>query len=334
MKGRNRLFDWGICSEYKSLLPIISVGNLTVGGNGKTPLVIAIAAYLQTQGKLPAIVMRGYGGSEKGPYLVKPHDSALKVGDEALLLQRTLKIPVVVSRKRMLGIKLIESGRIADTIILDDGFQHRFVARDLDLITHYLGNTQTRKDFLKGSVLPFGRFREDRTEGLKRASGIIFASRSINYLEPDRSIEKIIPTEVPIMYSALIFDEIRSVSGSIPLEDIKDRIVVAVCALANPQGFVDTLTHIGLDVATVQTFPDHHNFKIDDILALQDRYKSAFFLTTSKDMVKLAPLLKGADVAAHSKQATDIARWGEVRVRAVVQPQQAFEALVARAARI
>ena len=322
--ARNCLYDTKVNSEYRSEIPVISVGNLTVGGNGKTPLVVTIAQILISLGRQPAIVMRGYGGTECGPHFVTINDSTAKVGDEALLLAETLSIPVLVSRSRREGLELLREKTNADVVILDDGFQHRAVARDLDIVTHYLGSDSAKSDFLKGRLLPEGKFRENRDRALRRASAIVFSSRSLHRITSDKSIEQKVPSNLPIFYSNLRVTEIavweNGIRKVVNPSDLADREIVGVCGLGNPEAFKETIQTINGAIVGFHPFPDHHKFNLRDVDWLSKHYPHQFFLSTSKDMVKLLPLIKTNSTLAE--------RWGEVVTATEITPYEQFVALL------
>jgi tetraacyldisaccharide 4'-kinase len=322
---RNYLYDAEIRSVYCSEVPVISVGNLTVGGNGKTPLVVALCQILIAAKCLPAILMRGYGGTEKGPYPVSMDDSPLRVGDEALLLARTLGIQVVVSRSRRKGLEWLKQQGRVDVVILDDGFQHRAVARDLDIITHYLGTDCAKSEFVNARMLPEGKFRENRDRGLKRCDAIIFSSRSLQKLTPDQTIEGQVPPSVPIFYSSLKISGIvmwqNGTRKVFSPEEFKNREIVGVCGLGNPDAFKHTLESINGSLAGFNPFSDHYHFTQSDVDQLSRRYPSQVILSTSKDMVKLLPLIK-----TNPGGLTE--RWGEVLITTEVTPAESFVRLV------
>ena len=174
---RNRLYDSKVFKTYRSALPVISIGNLTVGGNGKTPLCHFLAEQLRERGMQPVILSRGYGGSLRGPHRVTDSDTPDLVGDEPLLLSFLCRVPVYVSRSRVAGVQLIEQQKTGNIVILDDGFQHRALHRDLDVISSFVGTPQAIENLVEGQLLPLGRFREDRDEGLARATLLVLAER-------------------------------------------------------------------------------------------------------------------------------------------------------------
>lgn len=322
---RNYLYDSGIKAVYKSDLPVISVGNLTVGGNGKTPLVMTISQILLSGNYTPAILMRGYGGTERGPYRVSVEDSPSRVGDEALLLVRTLGVMVVVSRSRREGLRWLQQNTGVDVVILDDGFQHRAVARDLDIVTHYLGSDSARSEFLAGRILPEGKFRENRDRGLRRSHAIVFSSRSLQKIIPDGIVEEKIPSTLPIFYSHLKVSGIAIWENGtrvvINPDELKNQEIVGVCGLGNPEAFKETLSSLSRCIAGFHAFPDHYQFSERDVKDLSHRYSTQIILSTSKDMIKLLPLIR-----THMKDLA--ARWGEVLIATEVVPEERFVTLV------
>lgn len=327
---RNYLYDSGIKSVFRSELPVISVGNLTAGGNGKTPLVMTISRILLAGNYTPAILMRGYGGTERGPYPVSVEDVPSQVGDEALLLARTLGVTVVVSRSRREGLRWLQHKGGVDVVILDDGFQHRAVARDLDIVTHYLGSDRAKSEFLAGRILPEGKFREDREGGLKRCSAIVFSSRSLQRIVPDRKIEEKVPSVLPIFYSYLKVSGVVISKNGLQVvltpDELKNKNIVGVCGLGNPEAFKETLASLGGEIAGFHAYPDHYEFTESDVKMLSERYSSQIILSTSKDMVKLFPLIQKYSINFPSKDLTS--RWGEVLVTTDVVPEEQFESLI------
>ena len=309
-RTRNLLFDRGYIEEYKSVLPVISVGNMTVGGNGKTPLVAFVVNCLKEAGFSPCVVMRGYGGSEVGPYLVRAKDSPAKVGDEALLLEYQLKIPVVVSRKRKSGLKLVETDSLGDVVVLDDGLQHRYVARDLDVVTHYIGGADEERAFARGRLLPWGRFRESRSNALRRIACIVFASRSMQRIEVPRHVRALLPQHVDVYHSYLEVDGLF-LDGRKVVESEFTGDWVAICAIANPEGFWATLERYGLNVVKKRSFSDHKILSNEQIKELEREFPDARFVCTAKDMVKLRHMISN--------------RWYELRVRNLVEPAREFK---------
>jgi tetraacyldisaccharide 4'-kinase len=312
-KVRNALFDLGILSAYRAKLPVLSVGNLTVGGNGKTPLVAFLVELLQDSGLRPAVVMRGYGGRERGPHLVCSEDGPGRVGDEALLLFHQLRVPVVVSSKRRHGIELVERQDLADVVVLDDGFQHRQTRRDLDILTHYIGGKKEVESFVSARVLPWGRFRESRDSALSRATCLVFASRSSEEARVPQEVLSLVPSSVAVFRSTLIVEGVFRSGTKVKNKKLKGPWVV-VCAIANPTGFLTTVRGLGVEVLASLTFEDHHHFSSEDVRRIELQFPTSRFICTSKDMIKLGTMVSD--------------RWYEVRTRNEIVPLPEFRDLI------
>ncbi len=286
---RNVLYDKGIFKSYTSTIPVVSVGNVTVGGNGKTPLCQYLAADLLQRGYKPVILSRGYGGTVRGPYKVRLTDNPDLVGDEPLLLARTTGVPVYVSKSRVSGVQRIEEEGIGNVIILDDGFQHRALARDFDIVSIFIGSDEGVHTFLSGELLPQGRFREQRERALQRADAIVLSERrvfgvgeSLPAVEP--SILKILPAGVPVFRSIL---ESKGVVFAHSDALVPQGPVLAFAGIASPEGFFDSVRRLGFTVIEEQSFPDHHKFSLSDITQLKERAIGRPIVCTEKDLVKI-----------------------------------------------
>lgn len=312
---RNALYDRGWFASYESALPVISVGNLTVGGNGKTPLCLYLIEELQARGWKPVILSRGYGGTHKGPHLVRKEDSPSAVGDEPLLMARASGVPVVIARSRVEGARRIEGDNLGDVIVLDDGFQHRRLKRDIDILSMFAGTEEAIDTFVRGEMLPLGRFREDRDIGLRRASLLVVSERSVlpqgtELRVLDQRLQGIAPAGVPIFRSYYEFIEIRTLTGE-PVTTPKT--VHGFAGIANPQGFFESLRRVGYSVERTHEFPDHHPFTEDELAALIRDNPSTLFVCTEKDAVKI----KGMSELVRSS-------FAEFRVRLKVCPSDTF----------
>ena len=286
---RNTLYDKGIFKSYTSTIPVVSVGNVTVGGNGKTPLCQYIAADLLQRGYKPVILSRGYGGTVRGPYKVRVSDNPNLVGDEPLLLACTTGIPVYVSKSRVSGVERIEEEGVGNVIILDDGFQHRALARDFDIVSVFIGSDEGVHAFLSGELLPQGKYREERTRALKRADAIVLSERRVFGVgEPlpavDPSILKVLPPGVPVFRSFLESKGIVYVHDEKPLPP---GPVLAFAGIASPEGFFDSVRRLGFTVLEEQSFPDHHKFTLTDIAQLREKAIGRPIVCTEKDLVKI-----------------------------------------------
>jgi tetraacyldisaccharide 4'-kinase len=267
---RGILYDRGILPVYHSSIPIISVGNLTVGGTGKTPIAAWIAAAVLERGKVPAIVLRGYGEDEP-------------------LVHKSLnpEVEVVICRDRARGIReAVACG--ADVVVLDDAFQHRRAARDLDILLisadGWRGDTK---------LLPQGPWREPLSSA-RRASLVIVTAKTSGPGKVDtlrRAVAAAAPT-VPQAVVRLKLGELQSTTTgqAMPLAALSDAKVLAIAAIANPESFFEQLTAAGADVIP-RPFPDHHAFTAREAAQLAAAGESAdFVVCTLKDAVKLGSL--------------------------------------------
>ncbi len=285
---RNFLFEHKLLRTYRSALPVICVGNLTVGGNAKTPLCLFLGKALRERGYQPVLLSRGYGGSQKGPYLLNGEESAAAVGDEPLLLFKS-GVPVVVARSRVAGAKFIEQEKLGNVIILDDGLQHRWLQRNLDIVALNVANAQAVEDFIRGELLPLGRFREDRKHGLKRAHMLICMERGLNV---DQSYKKRLLPTIPEQLK--VYRGVLSVAGIQALKSNQQLVpparVVVFTGIANPEAFTATVKSLRFEVVEEHFFPDHYAFREADVMDLLVRYPDLPLLCTEKDAVKLIDL--------------------------------------------
>ncbi len=271
---RNLLYDFGVFKSKKVSVPVISVGNLSCGGTGKTSLVRFLAEKLSQDNSL-LILSRGYRRRSKGFKWVLKEGRVLadfnESGDEPYLLARFFeenpRVSVAVCEKRFEGaMKALKELR-PNLIILDDGFQHRALYRDLDLVL------LKRKD-LYDKLLPFGRLREPKGS-LKRANALILAYQEICPFE--FSLENKPVFKMYRKNFRLLNYELK------PLETFKDIRFIAFSALGDNEQFFKTLERIGIKLKKRLSFPDHWDYK--GFIPKEDE----FYLTTPKDFVKLRP---------------------------------------------
>lgn len=279
-------------------IPIISIGNIVCGGAGKTPTAIALGQLLQKTGYEVHFVTRGYGGKEKGPLAVDlSYHKAWDVGDEPLLLAQ--HAPTWVAKKRAEGVeKAIESG--AQLIILDDGHQTS-LHKDVSLVVIDL-----LQGFGNECVIPAGPLREELSEGLNRTDCFIgIGEKSV--IPAQAGTQKTIQTQPPssqILRKAKLtpsFSKFRDDAvGEFSKPFFKAQIisqpltvpsnrVVAFCGLGFPQKFYLSLQDVGLELLATESFPDHYQYKNEDLLRLQklaQKHKS-ILVTTRKDLVKI-----------------------------------------------
>lgn len=281
---RNWLYDHNLLGIYKSSLYVISVGNLSAGGNAKTPLCIYLAQSLIQMGRRPVIVSRGYTALNAGPKLVLKSDAVEEVGDEPLMMSALYGLAVVIARKRKLALQLIEREKLGDIVILDDGLQHRALARDLEIVTVNWVDQAAREAFKQAELLPLGRFREDKLGALKRADLLIFAERTLAQDAADAR-QAALPFQIRSARSWLEPLGVFSIKSGEKLEPSKK--VLAFCALANPEGFYKTLEMLGFELSAKKEYTDHHFFSRSDIKELAELSKNYRLICTEKDQVKL-----------------------------------------------
>lgn len=291
---RNIFFDIGILKSKSFKLPIIGVGNLSVGGTGKSPHVLYIANLLKETRRL-AILSRGYGRVSKGYKSVDVNDFAREVGDEPLQYKHQLKeVKVAVCEKRVLGVEsILHESRDTNLIILDDSFQHRYLKPSLNLLI-----TDFNSLFYNDFVIPAGNLRERRI-GVKRANAVIVSKTpSVFEIEKCNQIfERIKKYGVSnIFFSYMHYrDELTFISGgSVKLDQIKDYAVFLVAGIANPQPLIDFVSERCNKVES-QLFKDHHSFTVGDMIHLKKKFDKfadqqtgeKIILTTRKDAMRL-----------------------------------------------
>lgn len=282
---RNLLFDFGILKTYKSKLKVICVGNLAVGGSGKSPVCQHIVKSLRDH-KRVAVLSRGYGGSVSGPHLVTESDAAKSVGDEAIMHFRAFngEIPVVVSKKRVEGAKFIEEQKLADIIVMDDGFQHRYLERDLNLLLFDISSEKTIRDLENNNLLPYGVLRESKFAAFKRADVIIGVSRT----GADEGIRNLIPEDIQYCDASLVPNNFYDVQEdlAVGLEELQFAEGSAITAIAKPEAFFASLENLGISLVVKKFYRDHYVFSDADFADLEEP-----IFTTSKDLVKMQSLI-------------------------------------------
>ena len=272
-------------------VPVVSVGNLTFGGTGKTPTVIALVRDLVRRGRHPAVLTRGYGRSATAPVVLvgpEPNTTARLAGDEPLELAARLPgVPVVVDADRVRGgIEALTRG--ADALVLEDGFQHLRLERDLDLVLVDAGDP-----WGGGRMPPRGRLREPLS-GLKRADAVL-----VTKVGPDpgpvlAAVRRVVNEQglhVPVLAARLEPTQVRRLEGTAGPEALAGVRVLAMAGLGRPEGFADLLRTAGAHVVATRWFADHHDFTAVELEAVvtQASVLGAVVVTTAKDAVKMPP---------------------------------------------
>jgi tetraacyldisaccharide 4'-kinase len=283
--ARRRLHEAGVLRSERAGAPVVSVGNLTWGGTGKTPLLAFLAARFEARGRRVGIVSRGYRRRSSGVVVVSDGRSLLAspeaAGDEpCLLASRFPRAVVVVAEKRAAGAReAIRQG--ADLLLLDDGFQHLAIARDVDVVL------LDAEDPWGGGLPPFGRGRE-RPSALSRADFVVVTRAAPGAVSAaDREAPRW--TRAPIFHCRFRFA--GWFSDGAPAALPAGARGFAFCAVANPESFRTTLAEAGADPAGFAAFRDHHPYRDRDVRAIEEnaaRAGAAALLTTEKDAVKLA----------------------------------------------
>jgi len=267
---RNALYDRGLLRSRRLQGPVISVGNLYAGGTGKTPFVILLGELLKARGIKFDVLSRGYGRRSKGVRLVDPAGLPQEFGDEPLLIARRLQAPVIVGKDRYQAGLCAESKFGPRLHLLDDGFQHRALARDFDIVL------VTPKD-ASDRLLPAGRLREP-LKSLRRADAVVLASGA--------SAESF-PIDKKMVWRVRRGIDLKNLTAAPPRP-------VVFCAIARPQNFVLQLRAANIEPVAEAFYRDHHAYNEKDVrelLALKQRSEAGGFVTTEKDAVNLGGYL-------------------------------------------
>jgi len=277
MRIRNRLYDRGWKRSFRVSVPVISVGNLTLGGTGKTPCVEYVARFYRQQEWRVAILSRGYG-SEAGR------------NDEALVLEENLPdVPHLQGADRVTWATAAVEELESEVLVLDDGFQHRRLARDLDLVL-----VDATNPWGHGYLFPRGLLREPPAS-LRRA-GVVLLTRcdQVEALQRERLRETVarLAPEVPVIETThRPVELINAEQQTAPLSLLVSRPVAAFCGIGNPEAFRRTLTDRGATVIAFRTFADHHAYTRTDVEDLRawahQQPTDCVVVTTQKDLVKL-----------------------------------------------
>lgn len=293
---RNVLFDIGIIKPRFFDIPIISVGNLSTGGTGKTPHVEYIIKLMAGQMKL-AVLSRGYGRKSKGFIEIKTADDPSVAGDEPLQFKKKFSdVTVAVCEKRVEGIQKLIKNQNTEVILLDDAFQHRYVQPSCSILL-----TAYSSPFYNDYLLPAGNLREPAS-GKKRASVVVVTKcpEEISLEERKSIVEKLdIDAKQPVFFSFIRYAELISFSGKKinELSSKKATTVLLVCGIADPQLLIRRLKSEFSNV-TEMIFTDHYDYKPDDILSIERKFNNIaegnkIIVTTEKDYIRLS----GTDVS-------------------------------------
>jgi tetraacyldisaccharide 4'-kinase len=310
--ARGAAYALGVARAYRAAAPVVSIGNLAVGGAGKTPAALAVAERLVARGRRVALLSRGYGAARNDARVVSDGARVVlgpsEAGDEPALLARRLPGAAVLCgpRRAELARRAVEE-LSADVLLLDDGFQHRALHRDLDVVVLDAANPSGN-----GRLLPRGPNRE-APAALGRAQ-LAWLSR-VDQAAPERvgELRRRVAAATgrpPVESRHAVTDVLDgALASSLGADALRGRRALLLCALARPDGFRRTLAALGVEVRAERVFRDHHPFtagELEEALAAADRAGCEVVATTEKDAVRLPPAL-AADP-----------RWRVVRISAEI----------------
>ncbi len=263
VSARNKLYDHGALPARRLQKPVVSIGNLSVGGSGKTPFAIMLGELLRARGIAFDVLSRGYGRTTKGVAVVDPGGLPAQFGDEPLLIARRLKAPVIVGEDRYAAGCQAERRFPSRLHLLDDGFQHRGLARDFDIVL-------VTPDDALDRLLPAGRLREPLSS-LRRADAVVLTLGA--------------PAESFPLDGKLIWRLRRGITtDGVPPHPL------AFCGIARPKAFFLQLRLSGIEVAAEAVFRDHHAYNeqdVRDLMRVREENHAEGYVTTEKDAVNL-----------------------------------------------
>jgi tetraacyldisaccharide 4'-kinase len=274
---RNRLYDRRWKRAVRAAVPVVSVGNLTLGGTGKTPCVEYVARFYRGLGLQVAILSRGYGSTQGR-------------NDEALVLEENLPdVPHLQGPDRAALAAVAVEELESEVLVLDDGFQHRRLARDLDLVL-----LDATEPWGYGFLFPRGLLREP-PRSLRRAGAVVLTRcDQVDEAARDRlrrEVTRIAPGVPVVETSHQPVDLVNGDQSPAPLQRLRHRPLLAFCGIGNPEAFRRTLTDLGAEVAAFRTYPDHHAYTRTDVEDLRtwarQQATECIVVTTQKDLVKL-----------------------------------------------
>jgi len=300
-------YETGYRKPRRLAATVISVGNLTLGGTGKTPLVEYIARYLRQEARRVAILTRGYGrqsdslqtlnapGQANNREAITP-PSYREVGDEPLMLARLLPdVPIVVYKDRYEAGDHAARTFGADVLVLDDGYQHLRLARDLNLLL-----LDASDPFGGFEMVPMGRLREP-LYGLKRADAIIVtrADRPFDQAQVRAIIRHFCGDQIPVMYLTSGINGLRHLETGVVYEprEFAGWKAAVLCGIGNPRAFAEDILQVGIDIVSENFFRDHHPFTQDDLdrtFTAARQTAADLIITTEKDATRLEALRQGA----------------------------------------
>ena len=268
VRKRRSRYVVGSRSSWRAPVPVVVIGNINVGGTGKTPLVIWLSNWLSARGKRVGIVSRGYGGKARYPLRVDNNSNAEDAGDEAPILAARTRCPVVVDPDRVRGVKNLLSTNRVDVVISDDGLQHYALERDIEIAV-----VDGNRGIGNGRLLPAGPLREPASR-LAEVDWVVANGKATGLVEGESVMKAVATAFVNLQSHERVLPEYFAARIHGPL--------FAIAGVGNPARFAHSLFELGLN-PIVRTFPDHHSFRLDDLAVPTD----ATVVITEKDAVKV-----------------------------------------------
>jgi tetraacyldisaccharide 4'-kinase len=291
---RNLFFDKSVFKSEKVDAKVISIGNINVGGSGKTPLVIYVTKLLKNSGYKVGVLSRGYGRKSSGYKLVSKGEEILtsvdECGDEIYHTALECKVAAAVSENRVKGAKRLIEDTGINSIVLDDAFQHRWIDRDIDIVIIDQSFVNT-KSFFTHNLLPLGDLREG-FESLIRADVIIFNRKFLEKEEISSKIKDHFEGKnfFTSYYKAISFvDAVKKIEYD--LDDFKGQESLVVSGIANPKSFLNVLSKVHVNTQNKLIFRDHKNYTLKEVQQIRKQFyttNSHSVVTTEKDAVKLS----------------------------------------------
>jgi tetraacyldisaccharide 4'-kinase len=281
-KCRNFLFHKGFFVTYQSTLPVICAGNISMGGGGKTPTVIFLARELAARGYKPVVLSRGYKGKAQGPLLVTADSDYRETGDEPLLIARKTGAPVVISKNRPAGARFIEENNFGDIIILDDGLQHHWLERDINILCIDVSSEESINNILADKLAPASMLREKLTDVLPRISLVLLINKSDDAIDLSRlkhalrgkpAFNAVYQSKPPVNQKGEELD--------------KESPITAFCGLANPEQFFKKLKNSGYNILKTYALPDHQEASAEELQKIRSSAPGNYLVCTEKDYIKL-----------------------------------------------
>ncbi len=284
---RNKCFDAGILTSQSYDLPIISVGNITVGGTGKTPLTEYIIRLLKDEHRL-CLLSRGYKRQTKGALLAEPGCTAETIGDEPFqVLQKFPEMDVVVAEKRIEGMELIQNRTKAELVLMDDAYQHRYVKPGLSILV-----VDYNRPLWKDCPFPAGNLRET-SKGQERADVIVVNKCPENFSDEDKALwlQKLkVNSHQQVFFTSIVYGTPKPLLENNPVQLPRKNEAVALAGIAQPAEFLKYLEK-KYPLGTKLVYPDHHHFTESDLNHIGNELEgNKVLVTTEKDSVRLKVL--------------------------------------------